>query len=298
MKQRVWWVLFLGATACAANCIPTTGDRILGSDLAAAEPALAGLPATFIVGFAPGPGGKRTLSSAELGHIARSNGIRTDNLHEICFEFPLRLVEAEEVSAAMRRSLPADVHLEIVEFNKSSAPAGEVEFPATGLEPGDAAGNHVWRGWVRYANTRKVPISARVKILHDFIAVVAQKDLAAGVPLESDWLRIEKRAGPSLQETAARRIEDVRGQILKRAVKAGAPILTSILSPPLAVKRGATVRVEVASGWARLHFEAIAESDAREGDMVALRNPVSGKTFRARAGANGRATVVIGGSGL
>lgn len=298
MTQRVWWVLFLGATACAANCIPISGDRILGRDLALAEPAFAGLSATFVVGFAPGPGEKRILTSAELGRIARSNGIHADDLNGICFELMLHRVETAEVSAAMRRSLPADAQLELVEVNKVDAPAGEMEFPATGLEPGDAAGNRVWRGWVRYANTRKVPIWARVRILQDFLAVVAQKDLAAGVPLESDWLRIEKRAGPLLQETASKRIEDVRGQILKRAVKAGTPILTSLLTPPLAVKRGATVRVEVASGWARLHFEAIAESDAREGDMVALRNPVSGKTFRARVGANGRATVVPGGSGL
>ena len=81
-------------------------------------------------------------------------------------------------------------------------------------------------------------------------------------------------------------------------MKAGEPIPASLLTPPLAVKRGATVRVEVASGWARLHFEAIAESDAREGDMIALRNPVSGRTFRARVGAHGRATVVIGDSAL
>jgi hypothetical protein len=65
------------------------------------------------------------------------------------------------------------------------------------------------------------------------------------------------------------------------------------LTQPLAVHRGEAVRVDVASGPARLHFEAVAESDAREGDFVALKNPLSGKTFRAKVGAGGKVSVVI-----
>jgi hypothetical protein len=65
------------------------------------------------------------------------------------------------------------------------------------------------------------------------------------------------------------------------------------LTPPLAVHRGETVRVDVASGLTRLHFEAVAESDAHEGDFVAMKNPLSGKTFRAKVGAGGKVSVVI-----
>jgi hypothetical protein len=65
------------------------------------------------------------------------------------------------------------------------------------------------------------------------------------------------------------------------------------LTPPLAIHRGETVRGDVASGFARLHFEAVAESDAHEGDFVALKNPLSGKTFRAKVGAGGKVSVVI-----
>ena len=298
MTGRVCSVLFLIRLACAGGCMPVTGDRILGRDLALAEPALAGLPATFVVGFAPVPGERRTLATAELSRIARSNGIHAGELPEVCFELPLRRLESAAVAAAMLRGLPAGVQLEIVELGKVDVPPGDVEFPVAGLEPADTAGSRMWRGWVRYANTRKQPVWARVKVQEEYVAVVAVKDIAAGAVLDTEGLRIEKRTGPLSREQVVRRIEDVRGQVLKRQVKAGAAIPVSLLTLPLAVKRGETVRVEVASGWARLHFEAVAESDAREGDLIALRNPVSGKTFRAKVGANGRVRVVIGGSVL
>ena len=92
--------------------------------------------------------------------------------------------------------------------------------------------------------------------------------------------------------------EEVAGLVLKRPVKSGVPVPATAAAARLAVRRGETVRVDVASGWARLHFEAVAETDAREGDQIALRNPISGKTFRARVGAAGRATVVIGGPAI
>ena len=278
--------------------MPVTGDRILGRDLALAEPALAGLPATFAVSFAPAPGERRVLASAELGRIARSHGISTSELSEVCFELPVRKLSREEISAAMMRSLPSSAHVEIVELGKTDAPPGEIDFPSSGLEPADAAGNRLWRGSVRYAPTRKLAVWARVKVLDEYTAVVAARDIPAGVVVEEGWLRLEKQSGVLPREPFARRIEDAAGLVLKRPVKSGAPLPLATLSVPLAVRRGETVRVDVASGWARLHFEAVAESDAREGDQIALRNPISGKTFRAKVGGNGRATVVIGGPAI
>ena len=47
------------------------------------------------------------------------------------------------------------------------------------------------------------------------------------------------------------------------------------------VEAGDRVRVEVVSGAARLLFKANAESPGRIGDEVTIRNPQSGKAFRA-----------------
>ena len=50
--------------------------------------------------------------------------------------------------------------------------------------------------------------------------------------------------------------------------------------------------VEVRSGPAHFRLEAIAESSARNGDMVELRNPSNG-TFKARLDAGPKAVLVI-----
>ena len=42
-----------------------------------------------------------------------------------------------------------------------------------------------------------------------------------------------------------------------------------------------------------LRFQAIAENTARDGDMVELRNPANGKTFKARLGSGPKVLVVI-----
>jgi hypothetical protein len=54
------------------------------------------------------------------------------------------------------------------------------------------------------------------------------------------------------------------------------------------------VRVEVRSGSALLHFDAVADAPAREGDMIELRNPVNGKSFRARLAGGQKAVLIVG----
>ena len=76
-------------------------------------------------------------------------------------------------------------------------------------------------------------------------------------------------------------------------MKAGSVIPIAILAEAPTVRKGDSVTVEVQSGPAHVRFEAIAESAARDGDMVELRNPSSGKTFKARLEAGGKALIVL-----
>ena len=82
---------------------------------------------------------------------------------------------------------------------------------------------------------------------------------------------------------------------LKRSLQAGSPVPLGLLVESFAVQRGDAVRVEVRSGPARLHFEAVAEAPAREGDTIELHNPLNGRTFRARLAAGQQAVLVVGG---
>jgi flagella basal body P-ring formation protein FlgA len=166
-----------------------------------------------------------------------------------------------------------------------------------GLEPSapGAQGVQLWRGYVRYADTQKASCWARVKLTAHYTVVVAAKDLQPGQALEAAVLRLETKTGPLDREPAAARLEEVRGRALKHPLKAGSPVPLGILVEPFAVQRGDAVRVEVRSGPALLHFEAVAEAPAREGDMIELHNPVTGKTFRARLAAGQQAVLVVGG---
>jgi flagella basal body P-ring formation protein FlgA len=287
-------VAFLALSASAA-CIPVAGDRIYGSDLAVANPAFSSLPATMTIGYAPPPGMQRIFAAPELARIARANHVTLTNPVEVCFAIPMRVMTADETMASMRQALPSGTELTIVELPKTNIPAGELEFLLPGLEPGgpSAHGTRVWRGSARYGETLRMPVWARVTVQRQCVAVVAVRDLPLNVPVEPASLRLESVSVPLDSERLALRFEDVLGRIPKKPVHAGETIPLSILIIPPTVHRGDAVKVEVVSGMARLQFDAIALSSAHSGDVIELRNPDSGRTFRARLEEGGRAVVIV-----
>jgi flagella basal body P-ring formation protein FlgA len=277
-----------------AGCIPIHGDRILGRDLALADAHFAALPATEVVGYAPAPGSKRIFAAAEVGRIARAHGIEIANPAEFCFEMAMHQVSNEEAAAAMRRALPAGAEVTIVELSKIDVPEGDVDFPLTGLEPAAPAdhGVQLWRGSVKYAITRRLPVWARVSVIERLNAVVTTRDLAENVPIDAGALRMEAWTGPIQHGQVALSLEEVLGRIPKKAVKAGSLVMLDLLDNAGVVRRGTAVRVEVRSGPARLTFEAIAEKEAKSGETIELRNPSNGRIFRARLEGS-KAVIVI-----
>jgi flagella basal body P-ring formation protein FlgA len=297
MKILLFLIPIISNVAFGA-CLPVGGERILGSDLALADARFAALPATQIIGYAPAPGMKRIFAAAELGRIARANGMAMENPAELCFEIPMRRISIEEAAEAMRRSLPPGAELTIVELSKPEMPVGELEFPLNGLDPAgrlDPAadqGVQLWRGSVKYAATKKLQVWARVNVAQRLTAVVATRDLMENVPINASALRMEKWTGPIQHSQVALRMEEVLGRAPRRAVKAGSPIPLDLLDNAGIVRRGDAVRVEVRSGPARLVFDAIAEKQAKNGDTIELRNPSNGRIFRARMEGS-KAVIVI-----
>ena len=279
-------------TAFAA-CAPVTGNRILGRDLAAADPRFSRLPATLTVGYPPAPGATRVFGPAELERLARANGLSITDPHEVCFEVPMRKVQPEELFSAMRSSLPREAELKILETAQSDVPYGELHFPVEGLEPPSPTshGEQFWRGYVAYGGTLKAPFWARVAISVKSTVIVPAHDLPPDVPIRASDLQVKEVAGVPGREKMASAIDEAAGLAPKRMLKAGLPVPLAALAQPAAIHKGDAVRVEVRSGLAHVRFEAIAESAAREGEMVALRNPANGKTFRARVDSSTLAVV-------
>jgi flagella basal body P-ring formation protein FlgA len=288
-------VLFTVCSAIAsASCLPLAGDRIFGRDLARAIPAFSALPAGTIIGYAPAPGARRIFTVAELSRIARADHVVLDSPAEVCFEIPMRVLDADETAAAMRRVLPADAELSLVELPKTSIPSGRLEFALAGLEP-ESGGSRVWRGFVRYGATLRMPVWARVTVQRRILAVVAVSDVPANTALDSTNLRLQSVAAPLDSSRIAERVQDVQGRMAKKRVRAGEPILLGTLSVPVVVHRGDAIRVEVRSGAARLLFDAVAQNAAGDGEMVELKNPENGRLFRARVAEGGRAVIVVPG---
>ncbi len=279
-------------------CMPVTGDRILGRDLALAAPAFAALPANLTVAYAPAPATKRVFAQAELARIARANNIKGAIPEEVCFEIPMHEIEDTDVLSSMRRSLTADAELSLVELPRTAVPVGRMEFPLTGLEPA-VKGTRIWRGFVTYGETLRMKIWARVEVGRRVEAVVAISDLALNVPIDAAHLRVETVSAPIGQDQhVAQHLDQVLGRIPKKAVSAGSTIPLAILDIPPTVRRGDAVKVEVRSGPARIQIDAVAETAARTGEIVQLRNPSSGKTFRARLEGGSKAVIVVTGQVL
>jgi flagella basal body P-ring formation protein FlgA len=64
------------------------------------------------------------------------------------------------------------------------------------------------------------------------------------------------------------------------------------LIEPFQVQRGDLVDVTAVAGAAQLHVPAVAETPGRQGDLITLKNPHSGKIFRARIEGKDKALVM------
>jgi hypothetical protein len=152
-------ILAIVASAAQAACLPVTGDRILASDLARADARFVALPGTLPLAFTP-----HTFHVAELGRIARANGLALESLTEACFAMQLHSPAESGFLDAMRRSLSSSAVITMVEMFPSPIPAGAIVFPASTREP------QIWRGYVQYAPTRRFPIWARVSVTMTLVA--------------------------------------------------------------------------------------------------------------------------------
>lgn len=298
--MRFLLLLFLTLpNVVSARCLPVTGDRILGADLAAADTKFASLPASLQLGYAPAPGASRVFTALELQRIGHVNGIQATDFTDICFEIPLHVPADAEFVQAMRPALPPDATLRLVDMARAAIPSGRLEFPLSGLEP-PAIGNsgndgaQLWRGFVQYTDTRRIAVWARVVVTATYTTVITRNALAADTPIDAASLEVQTKTGPLKHEVTASRVDQVAGRVIRRSLPAGAEIPLSLIDEPPAIRRGDLVRVEVRSGLAVLHFDAVAETTVRAGEYAGFRNPITGKTFRALAEKGSKAVIVVG----
>lgn len=282
----------------AAACVPIHAGSILAADVARAVPEFAAVPGDAVVGYAPMPGSRRVLRAVELRRIALKYNISMAAEREACFEWPLLPVSREDVVRAMRESLSIEgARIEVLDIGIKAVPEGKVTFPLTGLVPAADPNNGpaLWRGYVAYGEKRRFDFWARVRLSAPTARVVALTNIAVGHVVEAGDVGLETVDDFPIWYAVARRLDEVVGRIARRGIAAGRAVLRSEVAQPLEVQAGDDVEVNVESGRAHLKMQGRAENSGRRGEMISVRNPRTGKTFRGQVEGKGRVVVKVEG---
>lgn len=289
----IWWMVL--SMSMPSTCTPIEADHIVAADLARAVPEFSAAPPAAEIGYAPAPGVRRVIRIDELRRLATRFNVRLTSEREVCFAWPLAPVSANDAAAAMKKSLGApQANIQVVQLSNRAAPHGELVFPLPGLiPPADRrTGPALWRGYVSYAGSRRFDLWAKVKISAPTTRVVASSDIAAGRVIQAADVRLETIDDFPVWKQVARQLDEVVGHIAQRGIQKGRAVLRTEVSEPVAVSAGEIVHVDVESGRAHIKLDALAESSGRTGDMIRLRNPRSGKYFRARVEGKGKVLVM------
>jgi flagella basal body P-ring formation protein FlgA len=282
--------LILFFTASAWACQIVDGDRILGKDLGAANPAFASLDPALDLGATPMAGVRRMFHASLLARLARENSIAlAAPIAEVCFERATEPLTAAKLLPALERAVGlAGAKVEILDYSRYGVPRGDLEFTRSGLS---ASG--MWRGRVVYSDRRSAPVWARVRVTTEQTWLEAVQPLTAGAAIQRADLAV--RHGPRFpfgpEPVAA--VDRAAGLTPVRTIPGGATLFATMLVAPREVERGDKVSVQVSSGGARISFDGTAESSGRAGETVLIRNPANGRLFQGRIQSKGKVVVKL-----
>jgi len=294
-------VLGVPSALIGGPCHPVTGDRIRASDLARIFPVFSSLDPELTIAYAPVPGASRSFTAARLRRLARRHSLPDSGITGTCFEWPMEVLTAERVLAAVCRGLQVpEAEVELVDFSRIRVPKGKLRFRRSTLSRFSVSRSKaplLWRGTLDYGNRHSMGVWARIRVWVRKPRVVALRDLPSGRPIQAGDLKQTVTRKIADTEEMAESIDQVVGARPRRTIRAGQPLPISVLRLPNDIERGQLIQVEVISGAARVLFEAKAESGGRRGARIYVRNPVSGKRFVAMVETKGKAVVRAGVSG-
>src|ERR1017187_1656478 len=276
----------LAVSACLA--ISPGSDQILIRDLAGAFPGLQSAAPDLVVALAPAPGVERVFRLRELRGVPARCSRPAAPPSEVCFAPPVSPPDPALFLAAMRKELP-QAAIEIEDYSRQPAPAGDLAFPASSLRR--APRETLWIGYVRYAGNRRFTVWARVRLSIPVERVVAAADLAPNRPIDRAQLRLETREESFSDGASPKSIGEVAGKWPRIAIRAGSCIRAVELQVPPDVVRGKTVHVAVRDGGALVSLDARAEASGSRGDTIPVSDPISHRRFRARVEAKARVSV-------
>jgi hypothetical protein len=153
------------AAFALAGCVAigAGSDRVLLRDLSPAFPALTAEQSDTPVALAPAPGVQRRFDLFELRRLAARFHL-SEPAGEVCVERRSTRLDPAHVLDALRALMPA-AQIELLDYTRGPVPEGELEFSRIGLPSGTSTG--IWTGVVRYAQGRRFPVWAKVRLTQD-----------------------------------------------------------------------------------------------------------------------------------
>jgi len=278
-----------------AACVPVSGDRILGRDLAATVPQLGALPPDMPIGYSPMPGVRRTFLIGELQEIAKRHGILTKISAPVCFSWTVHPLGQTEIIEALKKSLAGiDAELDITDQCRVAVPDGELVFPLTGLTA-ESTRPIYWNGYVRYAENKKFTTWVQVRITVHENRIVAARALRAGETIGPADIKTVAYSGPLQSASVLHKNEDATGKCPVRPIAEGTFLADSMLALPQDVERQQLVTVRIHCGATLIETQGIAVESGHRGDVIKIRNPKTGRLFLGQISDYGVVTVVPGG---
>lgn len=279
-----------------AACQPVHGESIVAGDLAIDNHAFAALNPHLVVGPAPMAGARREYRYPELAGLARRFGVSTAGLREACFEWQAQPLQPRALIETLARVLHCDAGaIELVDYSRFPVPPGELIFAREDLAavPGATGRVLLWRGYVRYGVSRRLPVWARVRIALPAVRVVARTVLPPGQPIEESQVAERDITDSTVDGIFASSVRDVVGRVPVSRIEPGTPIRLAALKARPDIAAGDDVRVEVRNGSMRIYAAARAEQSGRAGDVIRLTNLQSAAHFRARVEGRGRVSLTV-----
>lgn len=274
-----------------AGCLAIDTETVLARDIAAIVPAFATVPGDSLLGFVATSGAPRIFKGIELERLAKNRGVEVTGLPDLCVARRTFIPQPEQIREAMSAGLGIpSAKIEVLSSSDRAVPSGQLIFPRNGIQPG-LNNEVVWAGFVHSGENGKFPVWAHARITATMTRVVANVNIPVGKPIQKEQVRVESCEDSPLDEVTARNLDEVVGFAATTALRINVPIRKTQLERPADVSRGDLVRVDVISGGAHLVTEGRAESSGRTGAMILVRNPSSGKDFRAQITGKGQVTV-------
>lgn len=279
-------------------CIDIEEDRILARHLREQIPEFQRISADAVIGLAPRPGLRRILPSYELSGFARKHHISIGASHDVCVVRTALTMTPDALHSVLLNSLQriagteGDVSLELLEHTRTPVPAGRMEFLESGISPTDIHGTQLWRGTVVSPGGDRYPVWAKVRLQQKCRTVVPRETIPVGTSISETQLEVVTRQLPfGANKLTFADPGQLTGRVAARELAAERIISRKDVLAKREIQAGDTVAVTATTGGAFLRLEAIAESSGIAGGSVVLKNPISGKRFRATVAGTGRATV-------